>query len=224
MLKHSEQIQVPYSSQQYWISIFISVLALTISAVTLWLTQFRKGQIKATKPTQIFFGPDGGPERNPKIYVRTLLYSTSQKGLVVENMYVNLSRGQTNQSFSIWVHGETSKLVRGSGLFVNQNGVAAGHHFLVPPDASNFEFGAGEYRVEIYAKIVNQNSPRLLFSTNLNIDKQEAEALKDKETGVYFDWGPHTNRYHTLIEKRPERDPSLSEIVKHLASNLDQKK
>jgi hypothetical protein len=211
-------------TEPHWIPISISILALTVSAVTLWLTHIRKGQIKATKPTQIFFGPDGGQGRHPKIYVRTLLYSTSQKGCVVENMYVNLARGQTNQAFSIWIHGETSKLVRGSGLFVNQTGVAAGHHFLAPRDASNFEFGAGEYRLEIYASMVGQSSAKLLYSTNLSIDKQEAEALKDNETGIYFDWGPHTNRYHTLIERRPARDRSLSEIMKHLATNLDNSK
>jgi hypothetical protein len=42
------------------ISTTISILALSISAVTAWLTPFRRGAIKMTQPTVIFFGPDSG--------------------------------------------------------------------------------------------------------------------------------------------------------------------
>jgi hypothetical protein len=42
------------------ISIIISLTALIISAVTFWLTRLKKGIVKMTRPTSIFFGPDGG--------------------------------------------------------------------------------------------------------------------------------------------------------------------
>ena len=44
-----------------WIPVIISSLALAVSAVTAWLTLFRRGALKMTQPTVIFFGPDGGP-------------------------------------------------------------------------------------------------------------------------------------------------------------------
>ncbi len=39
-------------------SLTISVLALAVSSVTAWLTLFRRGTVKMTQPTVIFFGPD----------------------------------------------------------------------------------------------------------------------------------------------------------------------
>jgi hypothetical protein len=86
-----------------------------------------------TQPTVIFFGPDTPRAREdtplPKVFLRTLLFSTSKRGRVIESMHVALSRNETHQNFNIWVYGD-EKLVRGSGLFVGETGVAATHHFL----------------------------------------------------------------------------------------------
>jgi hypothetical protein len=105
------------------LSITISVVALSISAVTAWLTLLHRGTVKMTQPTVIFFGPDSPRSRDelplPKIYLRTLLFSTSKRGRVIESMHVALSRNETNQNFNVWVHGN-DKLVRGSGLFVGE--------------------------------------------------------------------------------------------------------
>jgi hypothetical protein len=40
------------------VSLAISTLSLAVSAVTAWLTLFRRGTVKMTQPTVIFFGPD----------------------------------------------------------------------------------------------------------------------------------------------------------------------
>jgi hypothetical protein len=61
----------------------------------------------------------------PKVYLRTLLFSTSKRGRVVESMHVALSRNEMHQNFNIWVYGEREKLVRGSGLFIGETGIAA---------------------------------------------------------------------------------------------------
>jgi hypothetical protein len=118
------------------ISLTVSVLALVVSSVTAWLTLFRHGTIKMTQPTSIFFGPDSPRASDgialPKVYLRTLLFSTSKRGRVVESMHVALLRNEMHQNFNIWVYGEREKLVRGSGLFVGETGVAANHHFLTP--------------------------------------------------------------------------------------------
>src|SRR3984957_17161046 len=102
-------------------SITVSVLALAVSAVTAWLTLFRRGTVKMTQPTVIFFGPDTPRSHSdtplPKVYLRTLLFSTSKRGRVIESMHVALSRNETHQNFNVWVYGERGKLVRGSGIF-----------------------------------------------------------------------------------------------------------
>lgn len=123
------------------LSFAVSVLALAISIVTAWLTLFRRGELKMTQPTVVFLGPDGGaPNEGPprlKVFLRTLLFSTSVRGQIVESMHVNVQRGETRQNFSIWVYGD-KQLSRGSGLHVGPEGVACNHHFLLPEDGASF--------------------------------------------------------------------------------------
>src|SRR5205085_1280179 len=106
-----------------------------------WLTLFRRGIVKMTQPTVIFFGPDMGSE--PKVFLRTLFYSTARRGQIVESMFVRVRRFESSQTFNIWVYGDKS-LTRGSGLYVGQEGVTCNHHFLLPKDVAQYEFLAGE--------------------------------------------------------------------------------
>ena len=66
----------------------LSALALGVSASTAWLTLFRHGKLRMTQPTVVFFGPDGGRRDGQKprlkVFLRTLLYSTSRRGQTVE--------------------------------------------------------------------------------------------------------------------------------------------
>ncbi|UWU20574.1 MULTISPECIES: hypothetical protein [unclassified Rhizobium] len=188
-------------------SIGASVLALAMSATTLWLTLLRKGEIKMTKPTVIFFGPDGGTGEEKgisKVFLRTLLFSSAHRGHVVENAYARLRRGETQQNFSIWVYGE-DRLARGSGLYVGAEGVATNHHFLTPSDVRNFDFAAGDYTLEIFAKIVGEKRVRRLTEINLTITQAEAEQLRQPGNGIYFDWGPDAGRYQSHVDSRPKK-------------------
>lgn len=199
-------------------SILISTAALIISCVTLWLTLLRKGTIRMTQPTVIFFGPDGGHKKSAKIFFRTLLYATSKKGRVIENLYVRLKRAESQQNFNIWVYG-SSELNRGSGLFVGETGIATNHHFLLPTDTEVYEFKAGEYCLEIYVRLIGDKENKLLHKTALSISSQEAAQLKEGDKGIYFDWGPDSNRYHSHIDSKPPRgkdgmDIFLQEILK----------
>lgn len=136
------------------IAIIISGTALSVSLVTMWMTLFRRGALKMTQPTTVMFGPDGRHhEGGSKIYLRALLYSTAKRGHVIENMFVRLSRGEHRQCFPIWVLGN-ERLFRGSGIFVGEQGVVADHHFLLPPDTDKYAFKAGEYRLDVFARVV----------------------------------------------------------------------
>src|SRR5580658_1819652 len=86
------------------IATVISVCALAISAITAWLTLFRKGRLQMTRPTVTFFGPDGPPSQGSglKVFLRTLLYSTAKHAHIVEGMFVTLRRGESVQTFNIW--------------------------------------------------------------------------------------------------------------------------
>lgn len=195
------------------VAITVSVLALFVSATTAWLTLFRRGTIKMTQPTVIYFGVES-PRSNtetmlPKIFLRTLLFSTSKRGRVIESMHVALSRNETHQNFSIWVYGN-EKLVRGSGLFVGESGVSANHHFLTHQDGSSFHFVEGHYHIEIFARLLGDRDQTLLFSQSLDITRDLARLLEESGTGLYFDWGPDCARYIPHVETNSLRsDPNV---------------
>ncbi len=191
------------------VSLVVSFLALAISALTAWLTLLRRGSIRMTQPTQIYFGPDGGPPRgntiHSKVYLRTLLYSTAKRGQLIESMYVRLRRGETAQNFNVWVYGEKRPLSRGSGLFVGESGVTANHHFLPPLDGRSFEFTPGLYVLEVFATLVGRRKPISLFATELALGSEQAAALRDPDNGLYFEWGPDSKAYQPFIDTRPQR-------------------
>lgn len=191
-----------------WIAIGISVVALLVSFITVWLTWFRKGELKMTQPTVIFFGPDGGTrpgqQAHQKVFLRTLLYSTSHCGQTIESLHVNLQRGESRQNFSIWVYGD-DRLARGSGLFVPTDGIACNHHFLLPDDGSEFPILAGEYVLRIYAALANKPAVNELATIRLQVSESHASDLRDENTGIYFDWGPDQQAYQPHIERRPPK-------------------
>ena len=169
-----------------------------------------------TQPTVIYFGPDGGfktGEAPNKVYFRTLLYSTGKRGQIIENMFIRLRRGETQQNFNIWVYGE-KELSRGSGLFVSETGLAKNHHFLLPSDGTAFKFFPGHYTLEVFVTEVGRQSARKLFTLNLEVTGELAKGLSDSGYGLYFDWGPDAQRYVAHIRKEPrsEAPPSLREL------------
>ena len=184
------------------LSILISCLAVAISAGTAWLTFFRRGTVRMTKPTVVYFGPDGGGHGEPKVYIRALLYSTgtSNRGRIIESMFVRLRRGESSQTFNVWTHGEGT-LVRGSGLFVGPTGVALNHHFLPPEDGTQYVFMSGEYVMEVHASLVGAQRNLCLASLRLTLSEQHARAMVGIDSGAYFDWGPDSNRYHPHVRQ-----------------------
>lgn len=196
------------------VTIIVSFGSLGISCIVAWFTLFRKGTTKMTQPTVIYLGPDGG-EGDPKIFLRTLLYSTSHKGIIIENMFIKLKRGESQQNFNIWVYGD-NQMARGSGLFVSHQGVVCNHHFLLPKDANNFEFVSGEYHIYVYASIVSNKRPILLHETTIILDSSQALEMKNKNSGIYFDWGPDSRKYSPHIDDPKIRRQNLSHILEGL--------
>lgn len=67
-------------------SAVVSAVSLLVSVMVAWLTLFRHGGLYMTRPVQIasVFEND-----KPKVFPRTLLYSTGKRGYVIEGLYVN---------------------------------------------------------------------------------------------------------------------------------------
>lgn len=169
----------------------------------MWVTLFRRGALKMTQPTTVMLGPDGPEhEGDSKVYLRTLLYSTAKRGQVIENMFVKIIRGEQSQNFPIWVLGD-DRLSRGSGIFVGEQGVVANHHFLLPPYTEKYEFKAGEYRLEVFAKLVGQMAAKSLWSDSFVVSDREARKITQRNCAIYFEWGPDSDCYISKVRSKP---------------------
>ncbi len=181
-------------------ALIVSLCSLAVSAAVAYLTLVRKGRVLMTQPTTIYFGEDGGrfdqKGRGPKVFLRTLLYSTAKRGNVVSSLHVRLTRGESIQAFNVWVYGD-DKLTRGSGLYVGEQGVVTNHHFLPPKDGGTFRFLPGRYKLELFVARVDHTKPELLWNVNLELPKDLVEQMQiDPLGGIYFDWQPNSQSYH----------------------------
>jgi len=186
-----------------YLSIGISVSALLISAITMWLALFHRGRLKMTKPNVVFFGYDFTPKITPKVFLRTLLFSTAARGIVIESMYVNVSNDGRTETFSFWGYGETNNLVPGSGLFVDKTGLAANHHFVLSVDKPPFPFEEGDYKIDVFAKIVGKEKVLKLSTIDVTLTAEHAQALSGHD-GVLFELSPETQEYAGHINRKSQ--------------------
>ena len=64
----------------------------------------------------------------------------------------------------------------------------------------------------MFAHLLSDAKPILLFSQTLEISRDMATALEAKTAGLYFDWGPDASRYLPHVENRspsPEAEKFL---------------
>lgn len=196
------------------LSLILSLLALVVSGATAWLTLLRRGTVKMTQPTTIYFGPDSNRHPGyPKIYLRALLYSTAARGSILESMFALLKRDDGARYFDVWVYGDDA-LRRGSGLFIPQTGLATNHHFLLPLDSTDYRFVLGSYTLEVWCAIVGEHHPRLLSSFELAVTHRQATELKIPDNGLYFDWSANNETYRSHIRARDDAPTMLSELFR----------
>lgn len=178
----------------------VSLCSLAISAIVAYLTLIRKGQVMMTQPTTIYFGVDAGRTdtkgHGGKVFLRTLLYSTAKRGNVINSLDIRLTRGESTQTFNVWVYGDDN-LARGSGLYVGEQGIVTNHHFLPPKDEAEYRFLPGHYRLDLFVAQIDHTTPQLLWSTGLDVPRDLAERMERAPLGgIYFDWQPNLQTYH----------------------------
>lgn len=186
------------------VSISISIVSLAISGATMWFAWLKKGRLRMTKPTIVFFGFDAKPVVTAKIFLRTLLYSTSARGKMVEGMYAKLRQASKEETFSFWGYGETRTLSPGSGLYVGQTGVAANHHFVLSPTRPSYQFTTGEYTIEVYARVVGQPRPLRLSDIQIALTVEQVTALATQRYGVMFELMPESEGYIGYLDERDQ--------------------
>lgn len=150
-----------------------------------------------TRPSIIaLLGRNRGDE--PKIFIRTLLYCTSDQGQYIENMYIRLHHLNTTRSFNIWGYGE-NEVVRGSGLYISKGGMSIYHHFLLPKN-EKWEFEEGDFIIEIFAETVGRKTKKI-FEQKLTLTTEQSNELRNGK-GIYFDWIPNSGQYLSHIENK----------------------
>ena len=176
-----------------------------------------------TRPSLIVLMHDnlGQQEILPKIFVRTLLYATGNRGHVIQSMYLKIQHGEMTQNFSVWGHGPQNNLKFGAGLKVGPDGLDHNHHFN-PPKAAQFQYTAGDYLIDIFAEIAESGERVLLGRTSLRVTAEQAEQLKNPETALYFEWGPDSQSYQAHLHSRTER-VGFNDILKLLSNDAAQR-
>lgn len=188
---------------------------MLISGTVAWLSVLRRGKVRMTKPTIVCLGVGYEDQKViPKIFLRTLLYCTAKRGIIVENMFTNIHRGVSWQTFSIWAYRDKD-LVRGSGVYVGMEGVALEHHFH-PLEDSDFTFSPGDYLIEVFALTVGSKRLLKLAEINLTLTERETSLIASREGFVWFDWEPNLRSYTPQLLTRPQRNSENSLLEKLL--------
>ena len=190
----------------------VSIVALAVSLFTLWFSVIRRGRVCSTHPSFVAFRYDFVGKKVPqaKIFLRSLLYSTGKRGHVVESLFLRVAEGRRRAEFSFWGHGDKD-LVRGSGLFVPESGVATNHHFN-PIDADElFLFSGGTYSLELVAKLVGRKRVTSLWKVTLEMPERAFDKSIARETAIFFSWSPEQGRYIASVEKRSEHIHAFSD-------------
>lgn len=184
----------------------LAVASFLLSLLTLWLTQFRHGRLKMTQPTLICLKREM-PAVRPKIFLRTLLFTTASKGRVVENMYLRVHQPMGTFLFDFWGHTDAGKLTLGSGLFVGQEGIACDHHFNPRHGSEDFLFHNGDYQVEVYATTVGRKRPWKLMDVAFSVNSlQAAELIQILNRELYLFWNAETRTYEAQVERPPQQE------------------
>lgn len=171
-----------------------------------------------TRPTLIVLMHDnlGAGEVIPKIFMRSLLYTTGNRGHVVQSMYLKIQQGEATQNFSIWGHGPQTELRFGAGMKVGPDGVDHNHHFN-PPKNAHYQYSPGEYVIETFAELADSGKRIRLSRTVVIVTPEQAEMLKSPDKSLYFEWGPDAQSYSAHVHTRQLNNRGLPELLQLLA-------
>lgn len=187
------------------IAIVTSVFALAVSIGTAWLTYFHRGAIRMAEPSMVAFGYDAADSRSgfvPKIMVRCLLFSTGERGRIIEALFARIRIAGSEYIFPVWGMDADNKLVRGGGLLVDKKGIVAWHHFVASSNGSNVSFKSGEYEVQVYARVHGRSRPVKLWSRALTVSQVVAPTRHDGSEQVWFDRLPEADGFDARREQR----------------------
>jgi len=184
--------------------LLISITSLIASLYLLWTTHLRQGRLRMIRPMLIFIGREGA-KLVPKVYFRAILFCTAERGCIIESMYLKVTNDAGTYLFDFWAFGE-SKLVPGGGLSVPKTGVALNHHFVHRRTHPAFAFCSGNYRFEVFAKVLGHNKVIKLAELDTAMTGDQGPTMMQvMDAGVFFEWDTAEQQYVGRVERRSER-------------------
>jgi len=185
------------------LSPLVSIVALGLSLFTLWFTVLRRGSIRCTRPSFVAIRYDfvNKPLAQAKVFFRALLFSTGKRGVVIEQLFLRVSEGGRHTEFSFWGYGD-DKLMRGSGLFVPETGMATNHHFNPTDVDTLFRFSGGTYSFELLVSLVGRKRLVSLWSVQLEVPEGVFDHSIAVNKAIFYNWSPQTHAYVVSVEDR----------------------
>ena len=194
------------------IAITTAVLALAVSIATAWLTYFHRGAIRMAEPSMVVFAYEPAGSRAgfvPKVMVRCLLFSTGERGRIIEGLFARTQVAGSEHIFPVWGMDADNKLVRGGGLLVAKGGVVAWHHFIASSTGPELSFRPGEYEVQVFARVHGRTRPVRLWSHTLTVSQAVAPMSHDGREQVWFDRLPESDGFEARRESRASANKPL---------------
>ena len=111
-----------------------------------------------------------------------------------------MREGSRLAEFSFWGHGDKD-LIRGSGLFIPETGLATNHHFNPINPETLFLFSEGVYSLELVAKVIGQESLVSLWNIKLEMPAGVFGSTITREKSVFYSWSPEQQCYIASVEK-----------------------
>jgi hypothetical protein len=194
------------------VSPIVSAVALVVSLFTLWFSVLRRGTVQSTHPSFIAFRYDFVGKKVPqaKIFFRALLFSTGKRGQVIESLFLRVCESSRHTEFSFWGLGDKD-LIRGSGLFVPETGVATNHHFNPVDSEAMFLFSGGSYSLELVAKLVGKERLLSLWNVTVEMPAGVYGSTIARETAVFYSWSAEQRCYIASVENRSGSVHELSD-------------
>lgn len=193
-----------------WIhaSDLISLIALVASLGALYKSYLEVGDVKMVRPSMIVFAHDqrgGWPEPSPaKVVLRSLLFGTSERGRIIESLYLAVRHEDERHTFHSWTVRQEGALDTGGGLYVPRSGVLAWHYFLVLPDRPHFRWSAGKYQLQLLARLVGTRGTRVIWKGELQLPPDMELDGQSDSLQVWFNLDPTTGSYVPTVEYRTE--------------------
>jgi hypothetical protein len=183
----------------YSLTSIIAVVSLLLSITVAYMTLWRRGSLCMTRPVQIIFRSANA--RRPEIILKTLLYATGKRGVVIEDLHLEVHHyGDKSHTFGAWSYLQGSELVSG-GLRIGEDGIPSESHFFEIDKSRRFTFEEGKYELRVYAQIVNR-SKRLLHKNVVMLTEDQATTMHVNNHAVIFTADPHSAEYFVSLSEQ----------------------